>query len=279
MLNSQDFADRQVRAAVREYHALEARRYTIIKLDLPIQRGWRRFHRPTKDTLLREDHATLEAILGVIGTVVLHPNRQFSRRRGRRGKWVEIEQPLRPIPTYEWTRENYPQKWRPYFRYELILEENLHWQPYWVFTQPAFFELKVERNWLWHFREIDPGVETRLSELDRWLQARQGWKRYDWLKGRGQRCRWKETDTPRQQSLKRLHRREIAQACENFPEVEPAASMQRRPLSLRRHSILPSHFPDVAQLAGGASLRTRTVLVRLQPSGPLFSRPHRRTDS
>jgi hypothetical protein len=198
MLNSYDLADRQVIAAVREHDALCRRRYTIIKLDEPIQRGWRRFYVLSERAAARRDHPILEAILAIIGPVVVHHDRDFRRRRGRRKKLVEIEQPLRPIPVHEWQRKNYPDEWYRYFRYELVLEWNRHWQPYWIFTQPSLYELKVERNWLWYFREVDPVIETRLSELDRWLDAHEGWQRYGWLKGRRQRYRWKEEDSAKQ---------------------------------------------------------------------------------
>ena len=129
MLNSHDLADRQVIAAVREHDALCRRRYTIIKLEEPIQRGWRRFYVLSERASARRDRPMLEAILAVIGTVVVHHGRDFRRRRGRCRKLVEIEQPLRPIPIHEWERKNYPDEWRRYFRRELVLEWNRHRHP------------------------------------------------------------------------------------------------------------------------------------------------------
>src|SRR5579862_9050720 len=64
-----------------------------------------------------------------IGTVVVHHSRDFRRRRGRRKKLVEIEQPLRSIPVYEWERKDYPEAWYRYFRHELVLRWNRHWEP------------------------------------------------------------------------------------------------------------------------------------------------------
>jgi hypothetical protein len=267
MLNTRDLADRQVIAAVREHDALCRRRYKIIKLDQPIQRGWRRLHVLSEGAVARRDRSILEAILAAIGSVKVHHNRDFRRRRGRRKKLVEIDQPLRPIPVHEWQRENYPNEWHRYFRYELILEWNCHWQPYWVFTQPSLYELKIERNWLWYFREVDPLIETRLSELDRWLEAREGWRRYGWLKGRPQSYRWKEEDSAKHRSLAHEHKREIARAYQTFPEVDPAASVRRIPISLWRTKVL---FPGVAQCRGN-ELRPRRVRVQVLPPGPFFS--------
>jgi len=233
MLNSHDLADRQILAAIRERKTLSRKRYKTTRLESPVQRGWRRFYVLAEHASNRRDRPMLEAILRVIGPVVVHHSRDFRRRRGRPRKFLEIQQPLRPIPLHEWERKNYPREWVCYFRYELLLERNRHWQPYWVFRQPSLYQFKVGRNWLWYFREVDPAIETRLSELDRWLMGRGRQQRYDWLRGRRQRYRWREEDTARQQSLRREQLREITRAYATSPEVDSTASTRRSRISLR----------------------------------------------
>ena len=269
MLNSRDLADRQVIAAVREYHALCRRRYTITKVEKPIPRGWRRFYVLSERAAARRDRPMLEAILAAIGAVVVHHSRDFRSSSSRRRKLVEIEQPLRPIPIHEWQRKNYPDEWYAHFRYELILEWNRHWQPYWTFIEPSLYQLRVKRNWLWYFREIDPAIESRLSELDRWLEAHQGWHRYGWLKGQPQRDRWKDEDTGKQRHLAREHQREIVRAFENFPEVDPAASARRSRISFRRIISFPRRSPMERQRAqtsssAGANPAAGTILAPAQ---------------
>jgi len=284
MLNPQDFADRQIRAVIREYRELSRRRYTVVKLDKPIQRGWRRFYVIAEHATSRRDCPVLKAILRVIGSVVICKNPDFRQRRERRKKLVEIQQPLRPIFGHIWDRRILPDELLSYFRRELRLEWNGHWQPYWVFRQPSLFELRIERNWLRYFDEVDPAIETRLSELERWLTARCGRQRYDWLKGRSRH--WIVEETTKQRGLKRLHDQEITRAYRNFPEVEPAASVRRCRFSFRRPT---SRFPGVVQraetLRSGrsqcgcpfrrASLAQGPELVegQLLPPGPLFARP------
>lgn len=236
MLNSHDLSDRQVIAAVREFDALHQRRYKIKQLEKLYQRGWRRYDTLSDRALERQDRPTLEAILEVIGSVVVHHNRDFQRRRGRARKLCEIEQPLRPIPLHEWQRKNYPDGWHRYFQYQLVLEWNHHWQPYWVFTQPSLYRLKVDRNWIDQIREIDPVIESRLGELSRWFDLHQGWRRYGWLKGRRQNCRWHDGESKKQRLLTKAHQHEIARGYEIFPEVDPAASVRRIPTSPRRLS-------------------------------------------
>ena len=160
MLNSRDLADRQVIAAVREHarplpqalHDHQTRAANSARLASHL--------RAQPSTLPRVAIVRYSKRFSPSSAASLCANvADFRRRRGRRKKLVEIEQPLRPIPVHEWQRKNYPDEWHRYFRYELILEWNRHWQPYWVFRQPSLYELKIERNWLWYFREVDPVVE------------------------------------------------------------------------------------------------------------------------
>jgi hypothetical protein len=263
MLNTRDRTDRQIRAAVRESKALFKKRYRIVKLDEPIQRGWRRYYALTECASRRRDSAILEAIVRVIGPVIVHHRRDFRKKRRRSRKFVEIEQPLRPIPTWEWERKNYPAEWLTYFRYELLLR-NRHWQPYWVFRQSSIYELKIARNWVWEGVEIDPLIEARLSELNRWLDARRGWERYGWLKGKQQSYRWEHGDGIQQRSLTREHRREIARAYDNFPEVDPAASCGVAGSASDYFSK-----PRCSPTSRDTPFRREPVRVQVLPPGPL----------
>ena len=252
MLNSRDLYDRQVIAAARELDALRQRCYRIKTLEQPYQRGWRRYYTLSDRALDRQDRPTLEAILELIGNVVVHHNRNFQRRRGRSRKLREIEQPLRAIPVHEWQRKNYPERWRRYFQYQLLLEWNRHWQPYWVFVNPSLYQLKISRNWIYQVHEIDPEIKSRLGELDRWFELHQGWRHYGRLKGRRQNCRWYDGEHKKQRFLKNEHRREIARAYEAFPEVDPAASVRRSPTSLR------PFFPPVSRCSPMQRQRAQT---------------------
>jgi hypothetical protein len=176
----------------------------------------------------------------------------------------EIEQPLRPIPLHEWKWKNYPDAWLHYFQYQLLLERNQHWQPYLVFVQPNLYRLKIGRNWIHEVREIDPEIESRLGELDRWFEIHQGWRHYRRLKGHSQSYRWCNGEKNRQRFLTEEHRREMHRAVLDFPEVDPTASI-RRPRTSPRPPF--SNHPGVAQCRGN-ELRPRPVQVQVLPPGP-----------
>jgi hypothetical protein len=258
MMKPHEIPDKQVIAAVREYHALSQRRYTITRLPQPYQRGWRRHYVLAERAMHHPDRPMLESILEVIGSAIVHHSRSFQRRRGRSRKLCEIEQPLRPIPIHEWQHKHYPNAWFRFFRYELLLEWNGHWQPYRVFDQPSLYRLKVERNWIHDIRQIDSAIESRLSELERWLECHNGWHRHGRLKGHRQSYRWCNGEKDKQRQLAKEHRREIASARLNFPELDPAASTR-----CVRTRLRPIHFsPGVAQRRG-SELRPRPVRVRV----------------
>ncbi|MFM2241279.1 MAG: hypothetical protein RLZ97_134 [Verrucomicrobiota bacterium] len=263
MLNPHDITDKRVIATVHEYKALSQKRYTITQLPQPYQRGWRRSYVLSERALHHPDRPMLESILEVIGSTVVHHSRTFQRRRGRSRTLCEIEQPLRPIPIHEWQNKRYPDAWLRLFRYELLLEWNRHWQPYWVFAQPSLYRLKIGRNWVESIRQIDPTIEIRLSELERWLENHRGWQRYRRLKGQRRWDRWCNGETHKQRQLTKEHRREIASALLKFPEFDPAASVRCVRSRLRSIHL----FPGVAQCRG-SELRPRPVRVQVLPPGP-----------
>ncbi len=255
--------DKRALAAVREYHALRKKEYHIIKLDKPIQRGWRRFYTLNARARARADRAVLEAILEVIGPVVINHRRDFLKRCGRRSrKLVEIEQPLNAISYSEWDRKRFPDGWRKYFRSERLPGQR-QWYLGWVFAEPSLYELKIEPNWLWYFREVDPIVASRLSELDSWLHFHGGWERYHRMKGIPRYYRWCEKMEGRQKCLVREHQREIMRAIADFPEVDSTA------LSLcSRLSFRPSPaFSPCSPISRGTCFRNRSARVQILPWG------------
>lgn len=242
MLTSHDRWDREVRAAAKEYHSLITKRFTIREIDPPYQKGWRRSYVLRDSMRARPDRDVIEAILKVIGSTVVHHDRTFRKRRGRGRVFHEIEQPLRPIPDDEWNRMNPSVGWQCYFQYQLLMERNHHWRPFWVFMHPAWFCLKIERNWIQQIRDIDPAVESRIGELRRWFEQKQAWCHFRKLKGRRNRFRWVTDENKSERLLAREHRREIARALAEFPELDPAAPLGRA--RVRPRPVFPAdHVP------------------------------------
>ncbi len=226
----------------------------------PIQRGWVRRHVLTKEAESRPDRETLAAILHDIGRKVHSRHPLFLQKKRRRSrKLVEIKQPLHEILVDRWStkRLQRPEAWKRYFHLEYKpYYGGLQW--FYVFTNTKLIELKVEPHWLTHVKIIDTAAIAREAELDAWMEARCAWPKYERLKGRRH---WSWNDALRRK-LERQAKRDLQWFYQNPEEAETSS-----PAVWLRFSFL--HFPHVAQLEGGAPLRTETVRVQILPWGLL----------
>ena len=211
MLNDKDHAEKHLRSLHRELARLEQRRRhpPVHELIPPIQRGWKRSYVMTPATRLRPDALLLAAILDCLNTVQYFWRSNFQptrRQRSRRRGSASVEQELMAIHWSAWERGPVPPGWRKYFRREFLplkflcewprlgrrqspwsnRRDNQHDWGY-AFRHPSWFELKVEKHWLTHYTEIEPGVAGRIAEIERWMDFHSGQARFQRLKGRS---RW-----------------------------------------------------------------------------------------
>lgn len=232
-----------------------------VRLPEPIQRGWVRHYVLTKEAQLRPDAQVLGQILEVIGTKEYYWRRNFIKSRRQR-PLIEIKQVLKPIHSYMWRHhpDKYPETWQPYFHLEFLQwwHGSYRYQQWvYVFTEAHLFELKVERHWLTHLKIIDPLLIERHAELEAWMEHHQGWRKYDRLKGR--RHWWHNRD------LNRKFEVQSKSDLRDFLSDPEEAEMKSPSWCLHFRFFL---YPHVAQLEGGAPLRTETVRVQILSWGP-----------
>lgn len=235
MLNEIDYRDRRIRAAAKEFAHLNKNRYTIRELPEPIQRGWQRVFALTAHAESRKDRAILEAILPTINTYRACRRLDFKVKVYRTRAMIEIEQSLRRLTDHEFEKAGSPSAWIPYFRWNHYSEWG---RPRYIgeFRQPSLFELRVEPRLVWHVKEVDPEIETRIEELDKWMEWSGGWKRYSHQKGKPS-AHFKGTTDQRALSLNKAHTELIRSALLDPTEVDPATSTRRLPASLCRRSF------------------------------------------
>ena len=238
MLNPHQAFDKHLLRLDRELSDLYRRRHKRFPLAEPIQRGWRRRHVLSPNGERRDDRDVLIALLEIIGTVRISRTPEFRKRRGRgkRRRYIEIEQPLREITVGEWRKRKLPEEWKPYFRQEKRCHFRV-WHDALVFADASVFELKIEPNWITHVTILDPAVEQRIAEIEAWLRRHDALPRLDWLYGHS-RSHWRWRDPRREDLLDRIARRELRLALEDRPEVDPAAFTRRTRFSFRRYSQL-----------------------------------------
>lgn len=229
MLNSQDRFDKQLLRLGDELLDLCRRRYIRVPLNQAIQRGWRRIHVIAPRAERRADKAVLVELLKLVGTVQFRnsPDFRHKRGRGRRRKFMEIEQPLRKLRVGEWDRLRFPGEWNQYFRREKLYCHRA-WLDVLTFAQPYVFELKVEPNWVTETYIHDPVVEQRITEIESWLWHRNAKYRLERLWDSSNR--WK--DTRREVLLQRIVDCELREMMLGPLEVDPAPAMYRNRISL-----------------------------------------------
>jgi hypothetical protein len=255
--------EKKIREIVLELKSLrhQIQNPPSIRLKEPIQRGWVRHFVLTKEAQLRPDAQILEQLIEVIGTKEYHWRRNFIKGRRRR-PLVEIKQSLRTVHINAWRfyPDKYPEEWKPYFHleYQHFWHGSHHYEQWvYVFTEAHLFELKVERHWLTHLKIIDPQLIEREAELESWMEDHKGWPRYHRLKGK--RHWWHNQDRYRKVEA------QAASDLRNFLSSPEEAEMRSSIWRLHFSLFL---FPHVAQLEGGAPLRTETVRVQILPWGP-----------
>lgn len=137
---------------------------------------------------------------------------------------MSSEQFLRAIGIESWDGKGYPDEWHKYFRRELVpssvveqprIETLRHrwvcphrWQRRagpvlaFAFRFPRLFALQTERHWLTHLKVRETEVETRLAEVEAYINQSNGSRRLSWLYGRSFR-KWRRLDG-REKILRRL---------------------------------------------------------------------------
>lgn len=229
MHTKEDLLDKKLYQLGHELQTLRRRLFVTVPLPQPVRVGWRRFHVLSSKADGRADKAELRSILELIGTTFFSRIRDFRVKKGRkrRRRLVELEQPLREIPFWDWMRRGLPEAWLPYFR----IESRLHyrtWIEVAVFAQPSLFELKVAPRYVTELQHVDPDVEKRISEIRTWIENRH-------LMGRLERvCGWRhwKTEPNHRKQYERLAKDELRMARENLWEAEVTHSKRVGHVSL-----------------------------------------------
>jgi hypothetical protein len=232
MLNAHAHFDKHLLRLSREFEELRSRRHIHIPLAEPIQRGWKRFHVLSPEAEKRADHATLREILKQLGTMQFRRSPDFRDRRGRgrRRRYIEIEQPLRELNAGQWHKQTFPDDWTPYFRREPCCEYR-RWHDVFVFRNPEIFSLKIEPHWMTHAVMLDPAIEERIAEIETQLAQHDARYRLGWLLDNSRRWYGR---TRRQNLLERVACRELREAQDGLAEVDSRASKECAGIGLRR---------------------------------------------
>ena len=225
MLSKQERDEKRIRSLIERNRELSRCRShpALRKLNEPFQKGWKRLYVLSERACHRTDRQKLEAILPFLNSIRYCQRPDFKRRGRRSRRLVEIHQPLRVFPAYDWYRKRLPADWLKYFCF--VRRHRQTGVDSYEFALPWLFDLHVEERWITHVRVVDPTVMSELARLDDHMSQHHVWGRYARLRGRKWR-RWSKGDDPRQSILTREDEREMRRAIREGQAVDSWSSIR-----------------------------------------------------
>ena len=206
------------------------------ELEEPYQKGWERYYVLSEQAKRRKDGEELEMALSFVRTYQRCGVNPFMRYRYQSKRMVAWEHNLAGIRPRQILSSKIPESLLKYFRLRLrepLTTERLRelirsgWQGRFWFRYPEYAISVVRPYLITHSRVALPDVESRLTEIERYLQMGENAFRLDRLKDIGVN-RWNRVD----QELKNRKnnssaRKEMLEAMQEFNESN--WNQRRRP--------------------------------------------------
>lgn len=189
--------EKQLIRYYREYKVLSERifRLPMIDLEIPFQRGWKRYFIVREDVRRGKEGKFYESILEKINTVQYNHQKNFKQKKRKENKrvYIEIKQELKVIYPNELPKLKLSEKELECFDYRLIVVEiggrKIERYAY-VFREPWRFILRIRPNIITQVKAYDWEMEQRRSEIketifDNYencgkLNKLKGWGKYHW---------------------------------------------------------------------------------------------------
>lgn len=159
----------------------QKRELPLIRLEKPVQKGWRKGFVLREDVARRRDAKDLERILSRINCFVYCDDIDFKSKKFHNKQKEDIPHVLQHIPLNSWDKLQWPEHFKKWFS----LETRTHFTRYggayetrgYYFKLPWMFVPKVEPHFATHRREVNPFIERELAEIDAFFQHNNGWQR------------------------------------------------------------------------------------------------------
>lgn len=188
-------ADKELRALERELRVLRRIQWDapLVPLDQPYQRGWERWFEWTPEALLLDDVERPEKLLEVL------QKREVSRWQDFRSYvWKRRKQVPMPHKSPQWSLWSFvrlklpPELWGNFetHRYgplnqpgNLETLREIRWGGPISFRHPQWLVSRLGPHWITHRRVAMPEVESRIAEIEAWMDRSGGWQKLGRLHG------------------------------------------------------------------------------------------------
>lgn len=159
-----------------------------VKLETPIEHGWRRSFTLREDIKNRGDVVTIELILQLINHTVYSKSEDFTYKSAK-GVRKAMTHRIKWIGCKRWEEEKYPEGWKKYFVQGVFVWKSSYRggptfvEKVWHFRWPWFFVPVVEKHYLTHYTPIDGELEAKMEQIHQWFDQNNAWKRWSNLHG------------------------------------------------------------------------------------------------
>lgn len=173
---------------------LQKKLLPMVPLDIPYQRGWKRFF-VLSDQMKRDPNVDFyQQLLDKINTVRLHYDRSFKVKKKKKRRYgVEVmPQSIRAFCGYEWSRNRLElsDEEKLSFVKTLIWSSNMkNFEESYTYAHPSHFVLKIVANMVTHVKQADQYIEQELSWIDNYIKSHQLYYRMFRLTV-GRSCGW-----------------------------------------------------------------------------------------
>jgi hypothetical protein len=191
----------------------------MIKLDKPIQKGWK------KGFILREDinrHPNvieIKKMLEVINQYIYSDNIEFKVKKYHSKQNEDKVHALKHIPEKSWDKLGWPEHYKTrWFKLSTKLKLTPYGGSYMVkgywFKYPWMFVTEITPNIITHVRAEDPNIRKELAEIERYFEANEGHYRLAKLRG-GYHSPWDEFDVCKEERINDIIEKEVEEELNN----------------------------------------------------------------
>ena len=178
----------------------------LIKLPKPIQFGWTKKLKLRDDCANRKDAHIYRQIMDEIQVPVFSRKQHFIDKKGQ-----SLVPGLRLVRSNEWLKIGWPEHYKKYFYFglhEVKTSWGTRYDEGYKFIQRFYFVDQIIPRFMTHERAILPEVETRIQELNRFIENNGGWNAYSHYK-KGRTYRDRDYNQPRFNMIEELKENEI----------------------------------------------------------------------
>lgn len=230
--------EKELRKMIEENRRLQNAVWSapLVELEKPYQRGWMRFFRLTDAARFRSDVDRLQELLRFTNKRQFSSDRKFLSRERKGQKRTPRPHRMetfstqchcwREIPTYLYRYFKF-RRGTPEITTERIRELRLRRinRKIDVAVQ-HLFRSTVAPYIITHQKMLMPDCESRLEEVNTWLQVHHGWMRHGRLRGHREAYWNRLYNAPRIRARERLEEREMREVADDFNRRRWKASHQ-----------------------------------------------------